>query len=595
MKSGGLKMKGKYMKRISIFLTVAALFAGMAGCGPVQHTITIASILGGSVIVPGEGNFVYDEGMKVNLLAVADEGYHFVNWSGNVDTIGNINAASTNIIVNGDYFIMANFEAASRVQYTLTITSTAGGSVTTPGVGAFIYNAGTVVSLATSATSGYRFVGWTGDVGTVANLNSAATSITMNGNYSIAASFALEIGLEIWHWHDLDEIRGNLGGSYILMNDLDSTTAGYEELASPGANQGKGWQPIGTYDDQFTGSFDGQGYEIRDFFINRADETGVGLFGDVGSAVIKNIGVVNVGVTGNSSVGALVGSSTGSVINSYCAGSVAGSEYIGGLAGYSTGTVSDSYSVASVTGSESVGGLVGASTGTVSDSYSNGNVAGVGEQEALCLGGLVGINTGNVSNSHSRGDVTGTGRQQSLSVGGLAGLNTGTVGNSHSTASVTGTGEQQSLYVGGLVGINTGSVGNSYCTGDVIGTGKQKLLCVGGLVGVNMGGSSYTGTVSNSCSSGNVTGEQQSVYIGGLVGASTGTVSSSFWDIETSGRTTSAGGTGKTTAQMQSIATFSGATWNIVTVANLGMRNPSYIWNIVDGVTYPFLSWQSIT
>ena len=52
------------------------------------------------------------------------------------------------------------------------------------------------------------------------------------------------------------------------------------------------------------------------------------------------------------------------------------------------------------------------------------------------------------------------------------------------------------------------------------------------------------------------------------------------------------GGTGKTTAEMQDIATFSGATWDIVAVDNPGTRNPSYIWNIVDTETYPFLSWE---
>ena len=90
-----------------------------------------------------------------------------------------------------------------------------------------------------------------------------------------------------------------------------------------------------------------------------------------------------------------------------------------------------------------------------------------------------------------------------------------------------------------------------------------------------------------------MTGEQQSLYVGGLVGASTGPVTNSFWDIETSGRATSAGGTGKTTVEMKSIATFSGVGWDIVTVANPGIRNESYAWNIVDGQTYPFLSWQS--
>jgi hypothetical protein len=43
---------------------------------------------------------------------------------------------------------------------------------------------------------------------------------------------------------------------------------------------------------------------------------------------------------------------------------------------------------------------------------------------------------------------------------------------------------------------------------------------------------------------------------------------------------------------MKSIATFSGADWNIIAV-DPGETNESYIWNIVDGDTYPFLSWQS--
>jgi hypothetical protein len=83
-------------------------------------------------------------------------------------------------------------------------------------------------------------------------------------------------------------------------------------------------------------------------------------------------------------------------------------------------------------------------------------------------------------------------------------------------------------------------------------------------------------------------------FVGGLVGLNEdSTVSDSFWDTETSGQATSAGGTGKNTTEMKDIATFSGAGWNITAVANPGTRNLSYIWNIVNGLTYPFLSWQS--
>jgi hypothetical protein len=89
--------------------------------------------------------------------------------------------------------------------------------------------------------------------------------------------------------------------------------------------------------------------------------------------------------------------------------------------------------------------------------------------------------------------------------------------------------------------------------------------------------------------------------VGGLVGwnGEYGYVTNSFWDIETSGQATSDGGTGKTTAEMQDIATFTDVDtegldepWDIIAVANGGERNPSYIWNIVNDVTYPFLSWQ---
>jgi hypothetical protein len=222
-----------------------------------------------------------------------------------------------------------------------------------------------------------------------------------------------------------------------------------------------------------------------------------------------------------------------------------------------------------VTGNYYVCGLVGFSTGSVSHSYSTGSVSGHED-----VGGLVGYNLGTVSNSHSTTSVTGD-----EDVGGLVGENDyglegadGIVSNSYSTGSVTGT-----THVGGLVGYNLETVTNSYSTGSVTGYDY-----VGGLVGISLT------TVSNSYSTGSVSG---ATHVGGLVGRGI-IVSNSFWDVQTSGRSTSDGGTGKTTAAMKSIATFSGAGWNIIAVANPSTRNPAYIWNIVNGVTYPFLSWQ---
>jgi len=76
--------------------------------------------------------------------------------------------------------------------YDLTSGSTAGGCVTSPGEGSFTYRQGTVVGLVAEAEDGYEFVNWTGDVGTVGNVNTASTTITMEGNHSITANFEEE-------------------------------------------------------------------------------------------------------------------------------------------------------------------------------------------------------------------------------------------------------------------------------------------------------------------------------------------------------------------------------------------------------------------
>jgi len=473
------------------------------------------------------------------------------------------------LIVAGLIVWMTGCYTCFPKQYTLIISSTEGGSVTEPGEGTSIYYGGTVVDLVATPDAGYHFVEWTGNVGTIADVNAAITTITINDDYTITANFALEI----WDWYDLDAIRDNLDGSYLLMNKLDSTTAGYTELASETANLGKGWQPIGTEPQPFTGSFDGQGYEIRDLFIDRPDEEFVGLFAVVKErGIVEDIGVVNIAVTGWWYVGGLVGmNEPGTVNNCYSTGNVIGESFVGGLVGMNDGgTVHDSYSTGNVTAeADFAGGLVGLNDGgTVHDSYSTGNVTA----EADFAGGLVGWNAGGtVSNSYSTGSVTGD-----FYVGGLVGANDyeSNVNSCYSTGSVTGDGQ-----VGGLVGANGGTVSDSYSTGSVTGDGQ-----VGGLVGAN------GGTVSDSYSTGSVTGDGQ---VGGLVGENNGTVSDSFWDTETSGQATSDGGTGKNTTEMQDIATFSGAGWNITAVANPGTRNLAYIWNIVDDETYPFLSWES--
>ncbi len=214
-----------------------------------------------------------------------------------------------------------------------------------------------------------------------------------------------------------------------------------------------------------------------------------------------------------------------------------GRYYIGGLAGQSSSTnINNCYSTGSVTGIERIGSLVGFNTNssTVSNSYSTGSVAGI-----KAIGGLVGANynLSTLSSSYSTCNITSNDRS-----GGLLGLNyTSTVINCYSKGNVSG-----DSYVGGLLGSNYSActVSNSYSTGSV-----SANSVVGGLIGYNL----------NSA------------------------VNNSFWNTETSGRNISAGGTGKTTAEMKTQSTFTAAGWDFATIWKMrSYKN--------DG--YPYLRWQ---
>jgi len=82
---------------------VLALSMGLIGCAGggvpeiAKYNLIIASMGGGEVTNPGEGTFTYDEGDVVDLVAEADEGCRFVNWTGDVSTIGNVEATTTTI------------------------------------------------------------------------------------------------------------------------------------------------------------------------------------------------------------------------------------------------------------------------------------------------------------------------------------------------------------------------------------------------------------------------------------------------------------------------------------------------------------------
>ena len=298
--------------------------------------------------------------------------------------------------------------------------------------------------------------------------------------------------IEISHLAQLDAVRHDLNGSgrnsdavhaeafpdggdvlacggllgcvgYELNADLDFDTDSSGEADAGDAywNNGAGWVPIGDSSGSVSGFgaiFEGNGRTITNLFID-SSENDIGLFGVTGfSAVIRNLEMVAVLVTGTDNVGGLVGSNGGAVSGCYATGKVSGDDIIGGLVGANldAGSASASYSTVQATGDDRIGGLAGSNSGEVTAAYATGRV--VADTEA---GGLLGRNTGDVNLSYATGRVSGR-----RTIGGLVGWNSGDVKASYATGLVSG-----ERIIGGLVGDNTrgGAINNSYWDTDTSG------------------------------------------------------------------------------------------------------------------------------
>lgn len=107
-------MKHKLMSAalitVLLFMTISTGIGCTTVTPPTQYDLTITSTDGGDVTTPTEGTHTYDEGTAVNLTATPDAGYEFVNWTGDVADIADVNDATTTITMNDDCSITANFE-----------------------------------------------------------------------------------------------------------------------------------------------------------------------------------------------------------------------------------------------------------------------------------------------------------------------------------------------------------------------------------------------------------------------------------------------------------------------------------------------------
>ncbi len=425
---------------------------------------------------------------------------------------------------------------------------------------------------------------------------------------------------------ELGNEPNNYDKHFVLTADIDLSGYAFERaVIAPDVNDDdSGYQ--GT---EFTGPFDGQGYVIRHLNIKGVDY--LGLFGCCASdARISNLGLEAVDVTSvGDQVGGLVGNNSGTITSCYSTGSVSGNGYvrtregesdistqIGGLVGDNSGTITSCYSAGTVFGYECTGGLVGRNSGAIASCHSTGAISGY-----ECAGGFVGRNSGTIMSSYSTGTVDAASVYYYYHrVGGLVGDNSGTITSCYNTGSVSAVGGH--VYVGGLVGrnyqgvitssFNTGSVRGYYDVGGLVGGNSGAIEAsystgdatghssVGGLVGCNdrsggrTGGTVHYGTIMSSYSSGTISGSSS---VGGLVGSNYAdyfntpgpTIMSSFWDMETSGRSASDGGIGLMTAEMQTASTFLNAGWDFVGESENG---PNDVWKMADGLDYPRLGWE---
>jgi len=233
--------------------------------------------------------------------------------------------------------------------------------------GNYVRDRGTDGTLHLSRRS--ALVAGAGVVATVAGLSGSATAVD------------LDAATQIEDWHDLDDVHNDTDADYVLANDLNQSTAGYDDHASSSANGGDGWEPI----DFFGGTFDGDGHRISGLNVNPSgiDAIEIGLFSSISTGgTVQDLGVAG-SIDGRSEIGVLAGEVRGEVIRCSATGSATGVDDgpsdagdVGGLVGQvqDSGEITDSYAHSDATADLFVGGLAGTNNGVISRCYSTGLV-----------------------------------------------------------------------------------------------------------------------------------------------------------------------------------------------------------------------------
>jgi hypothetical protein len=235
---------------------------------------------------------------------------------------------------------------------------------------------------------------------------------------------------------------------FILTNDIDLNSVKPNLLI-----------PIGTRTIPFTGVFDGKNHIIKNFNYIDNYESSIGVFGAIEkivtehgdtSGLLKNLGVTNTTISGQSSAGALVGYNTGTITSCFSTDSIIESRYsAGGLVGFNNGSITTSWSSNIVNGRLNVGGLAGYNYRTIESCYSTANVKGEDR-----VGGLVGTSSGTITGCYSAGTVSGE-----IDTGGLLGANVGYVHDSWGEIFISFWDTQSSGFLDGVGNLESDPMG----------------------------------------------------------------------------------------------------------------------------------------
>jgi hypothetical protein len=198
--------------RLGTLLVAMVLIVGTVSCGGggggATYSLTMAVAPGGSgTAIDLTNTSPYSEGTAVSIKAVANTGYRFANWSAPAGAFGNVTTAMTNFTMPAqNVTITANFVSV----YDLTISSSTGGNVTTPGEGTFTYDAGTVVNLVATPGADYYpevSAGHSHAVGLRADGTVVAVGLNTSGQCDVGG------------WTDIIQVSAGAGQTVGLKSD----------------------------------------------------------------------------------------------------------------------------------------------------------------------------------------------------------------------------------------------------------------------------------------------------------------------------------------------------------------------------------------